>query len=180
DEDAADRSLAVVGDQRAGGYDIDVSAGSFIEVNAVSAIELGPRRQHVGPVDGVDDEQHGYAAFRAITRRARSSASPTSEQDERVPQFALGRRADGRPREALLVGRGTEGGGGVIRLRPRAANAAPARSRAAAPVPVSRTAAERPWVGNAADLPSLKNVGHGQAFPCPARPSSAATGHVRP
>src|SRR6266851_3021322 len=59
DVDAADRGLAVVGDERARRHHVDVARGGLVEMHAVGAIELGPRRQDVRLVDGVDHEQHG-------------------------------------------------------------------------------------------------------------------------
>ena len=58
DENAADRRLAVVGKQRAGGHDVDAVIAGFVEMDAVVAIMLGPRRQKILLVERVDHEQH--------------------------------------------------------------------------------------------------------------------------
>lgn len=59
DEDAADRRLAIAGDQRARGHDIDGVILGAVEMDAMRAIMLSARGQNVFLVDGVDDEQHG-------------------------------------------------------------------------------------------------------------------------
>ena len=59
DKNAADRRLAVVGDERAGRDDVDAVLVGAVEMDAVVAIMLRPRRQDVLLVERVDDEQHG-------------------------------------------------------------------------------------------------------------------------
>ena len=58
DKNAADRRLAVVGKERAGGHDVDAVIAGFVEMDAVVAIMLGPRRQKILLVERVDHEQH--------------------------------------------------------------------------------------------------------------------------
>ena len=57
-EDAADRGLAVIGQQGAGGDHVDIVAVRLVEVDAVRAVEFRPRRHPAGSVGGVDHEQH--------------------------------------------------------------------------------------------------------------------------
>src|ERR1700726_3294492 len=77
DENAADRRLAVVGKQRAGGHDVDAVIAGFVEMDAVVAVMLGPRRQKILLVERVDHEQHVrskfYAAIEPATRRMKST-----------------------------------------------------------------------------------------------------------
>src|SRR3984957_9286525 len=47
DKNAADRRFAVVGQERAGGHDVDAVIAGFVEMDAVVAIMLGPRRQKI-------------------------------------------------------------------------------------------------------------------------------------
>src|SRR4029077_3289849 len=58
DEDAADRRLAVVGEQGAGGDHVDIVAVRLVEVDAMDTVNLPPRRHPAGSVGGVDHEQH--------------------------------------------------------------------------------------------------------------------------
>src|SRR5580704_3905342 len=58
DENAADWRLAIVGQERAGSHDVDAVIAGFVEMDAVVAIMLGPRRQNVLLVERVDHEQH--------------------------------------------------------------------------------------------------------------------------
>ena len=59
DENAADRRLAVVRHQGAGGHHIHVMVFRLVEVDAMRAVEFGPGRHPILLVGGVDNEQHG-------------------------------------------------------------------------------------------------------------------------
>ena len=69
DENAADRGLAVVGKERAGGHHIDAVLFGAVEMNPMRTVMLGAGRQNVFLVEGVDDEQH--ATIIALPRAAR-------------------------------------------------------------------------------------------------------------
>src|SRR5438067_717044 len=58
-EDRADRSLAVLADQRPGGHYVDVIVTGIVEMLAVGAVEFGAYRHGTDAVGGVDHEQHG-------------------------------------------------------------------------------------------------------------------------
>src|SRR3954464_13646568 len=55
-EDAADRHLAVGGEQGAGGVPVDIVLVRLVQVDAVRAVEFSPRRHPVATVGGVDLE----------------------------------------------------------------------------------------------------------------------------
>src|SRR5271155_3198957 len=57
DENAADRCFAVIGDQRAGRYDIDGVVPGFMEMEGGGAVMLGPRRKNVLLVECMDDKK---------------------------------------------------------------------------------------------------------------------------
>ena len=86
DEDAADRRLAVVGDQRAGGHDVDAVIPGAVEMDAMVAVMLGPRRQDVLLIERVDDEQHGgiLLRFRAAGERHRDAVDSATERSEEL------------------------------------------------------------------------------------------------
>src|SRR6476646_11536804 len=54
DEDAADRRLAVGGEQGAGGDHVDIMLVRLVQVDAVRAVEFRPRCHPVASVGGVD------------------------------------------------------------------------------------------------------------------------------
>src|SRR5262245_44440920 len=58
-EDAAARRLAVVGDEGAGGDDVDVVVFGTVEMQAMVAVVLGTRRHLALFVESVDHVQHG-------------------------------------------------------------------------------------------------------------------------
>src|SRR5580704_13878026 len=57
DKNAADRRLAVVGEERAGGHDVDAVIAGFVEMDAVVATMLGPRWQKILVVKRVNNKQ---------------------------------------------------------------------------------------------------------------------------